>query len=185
MPSVSARIDARHTAIHCATRQRGEPVTLLRPVTASLLLSTVLLATTAHWAATDQLRHERTHVIQQEHVNALHQREQREQLKRTQELTHTQRQLDQLRHQAARRPVLTAQPRAQQLHETQRQLDQLKLEQQCNRMQHALQLHHIAREHNPLRRQAQLRELQFQQHRQFLQDQSRTKRMQQELHSLR
>jgi hypothetical protein len=41
-------------------RKRGEPVILLRFVTASLLLSTLLLAPTALWAATDQLRNERT-----------------------------------------------------------------------------------------------------------------------------
>src|SRR5256712_14049633 len=56
--------------------------------------------------------------------------------------------LPRLRHQAASRPGLAAQPRAQQLNETQRQLDQLKLEQQLHRVQHELQLNHIEREHN-------------------------------------
>jgi hypothetical protein len=40
-------------------------VKLLRPVTASLLLSTVLLAPTALWAATAQLRQERMPATQQ------------------------------------------------------------------------------------------------------------------------
>jgi len=160
-------------------------VTLLRPVTASLLLSTVLLVHTARWAATDQLRKEWTQATRQEQVNELHQREQHEYLKRTLELNHTQRQLDQLRRQAASRPGPAAQLREQQLHQTQRQLDQLKLEQQLNRVQHELQMNHIEREHNPLRRQDQLRELQLQQHMQFLQDQSRTHQMQQELNRLR
>jgi hypothetical protein len=39
-------------------------VKLLRPVIASLLLFTFLLASTARWAATDQLRQERTHTTQ-------------------------------------------------------------------------------------------------------------------------
>jgi hypothetical protein len=166
-------------------RKRGAPVTLLRPVTASLLLSTLLLAPTARWAATDPLRQTRTQATQQEQVNALHQREQLEHLKRAQELNKTQRQLDKLRHQETSRPGLAAQPRAQQLNETQRQLDQLKLEQQLNRVQHELKLNHIEREHNPFRRQEQIRELQFQQHMQFLQDQSRTKLMQQKLNRVR
>jgi len=51
-------------------------VTLRRPVTASLLLSTLLLAHTARWAATDPLRKEWTPATQQAQVNALHQREQ-------------------------------------------------------------------------------------------------------------
>ena len=95
-------------------------MTLLRPVTASLLLSIVLLTHTARWAAPDPLRQQRTHATQQQHVNELSQREQLEDLKRAQDLTHTQRQLDQLRNQAASRPGLAAQPRAQQLHETQK-----------------------------------------------------------------
>src|SRR5215475_14322396 len=118
----------------CAKQKRGAPVTLLRPVTASLLLSIFLLAHTARWAATDPLRPERTHATQQQHVNELSQREQLEDLKRAQELDQTQRQLDQLRNQAASRPGLAAQPRAQQLHETQKQLDRLQLEQQLNRI---------------------------------------------------
>jgi len=73
-------------------------VTLLRPVTASLLLSIVLLAPTARWAATDPLRQERTHATQQQQINELNQREQLEDLKRAQDLNQTQRQLDQLRH---------------------------------------------------------------------------------------
>ena len=154
---------------------------LLRPVTASLLLSTVLLASPARWAAADPLRKARTHATQQKHVNELSQREQLEHLKRALELHQTQRQLDQLRQQAASRPGLAAQPRAQQLNETQKQLDQLKLEQQRNRVQHELKLNDIEREHNPLRRQEQIRELQLQQQMQFLQDQSRTKLMQQDL----
>ena len=138
-------------------------MTLLRPVTASLLLSIVLLAPTARWAATDPLRHERTHATQQQQINELNQREQLEDLKRAQDLNETQRQLDRLRHQAASRPGLAAQPRAQQ----------------------DLKLHAIERESNPLRRQQQIRDLEFQQHRQFLQDQSRTRRMQRELDRLR
>ena len=157
---------------------------LLRPVTASLLLSTFLLASTARWAATDPLRPERTHAIQQEHVNELNQRKQRDNLQRAQELTQTQRQLDQLRNQAAS-PGLAAQPRAQQLNETQKQLDQLKLEQQLNRVQQDLKLNEIEREQNPFRRQKQIRELELQQQMQFLQDQSRTKLMQQDLNRLR
>ena len=66
---------------------------LLRPVTARLLLSTLLLAPTARWAATAQLRQERTPATQQAHVNDLQQREQLENLQRAQELTQTQRQL--------------------------------------------------------------------------------------------
>jgi hypothetical protein len=131
-------------------------MTLLRPVTASLLL-----APTARWAAADQLRKARTHATQQAQINALHQRAQLEHLQRAQELHHTQRQLDQLRHQAASRPGLAAQLREQQLNQTQRQLDQLKLEQQLHRVQHELHMYHIAREHNPLRRQEQLRALQL------------------------
>jgi hypothetical protein len=160
-------------------------VTLLRPVTASLLLSTVLLASPARWATTDPLRQERTHAIQEAHVNELNQREQLEALKRAQNLNHTQRQLDQLRHQAASRSGPAAQPRAQQLHETQKQLDQLKLEQQLQRVQHELQLNHIEREHNPWRRQDQLRALELQQQLQFQQEQSRIKLLQQELNRLR
>jgi hypothetical protein len=156
-------------------------VQLLRPVTASLLLSTVLLASTARWAAADPLRKEWRRATQQKQINELNQREQLEYLKRAQELTQTQRQLDQLRQQEASHPGLAAQPRAQQLHETQKQLDQLKLEQQFNRMQHELQLNQIEREHNPLRRQEQIRELQLQQQIQSLQEQSRTKLLQQEL----
>jgi hypothetical protein len=109
----------------------------------------------------------------------------RQNLKRAQELTQAQRQLDQLRQQEASRPGLAAQPRAQQLNETQRQLDQLKLEQQLKSLQHELKLNQIEREANPLRRQEQLRELQLQQQMQFLQDQSRTKLMQQDLNRLR
>ena len=109
----------------------------------------------------------------------------RQNLKRAQELTQAQRQLDQLRQQEASRPGLAAQPRAQQLNETQRQLDQLKLEQQLNRVQHELNINQIKREQNPLRRQEQLRELQFQQQMQFLQDQSRTKLLQQDLNRVR
>jgi hypothetical protein len=160
-------------------------VKLLRPVTASLLLSTFLLTHTARWAATDPLRKERTQATQQEQLNELYQRAQLEALKRAQELTHTQRQLDQLRQQEASRPGLAAQPRAQQLNETQKQLDHLKLEQQLNRVQHELQMNHIEREQNPLRRKEQIRELQLQQQMQFLQDQSRTKLMQQDLNRLR
>jgi len=159
-------------------------VKLLRPVTASLLLSTFLLASTARWAATDPLRQERTHAIQQEHVNGLNQRKQLDNLQRAQELTQTQRQLDQLRNQAAS-PGLAAQPRVQQLNETQKQLDQLKLEQQLNRVQQDLKLNEIEREQNPFRRQKQIRELELQQQMQFLQDQSRTKLMQQDLNRLR
>ena len=98
---------------------------LLRPVTASLLLSTFLLASTAHWAATDPLRPERIQATQQQQVNELHQREQLDNLNRALELNHTQRQLDQLRQQEASRSGFAAQSRAQQLHETQKQLDQL------------------------------------------------------------
>jgi hypothetical protein len=154
-------------------------------VTARLLLSTLLLAPTARWAAADPLRTERTPATQQAQVNELRQREPLEHLKRAQELTHTQRQLDQLRHQAASRPGLAAPLRVQQLHETQRQLDQLKLEQQLKGVQHELNMHHIEREHNPWRRQEQLRELQLQQQMQFLQDQSRTHQLQQDLNRLR
>jgi len=146
-----------------------------------LLLSTVLLASTARWAATEPLRKEWTQATQQKQVNELYQREQLEHLTRAQELNQTQRQLDQLRQQEANRPGVAAQPRAQQLHETQKQLDQLKLEQQLNRVQHELKLNEIAREQHPFRRQEQIRELQLQQHMQFLQDQSRTKLMQQNL----
>jgi hypothetical protein len=163
----------------------GAPVKLLRPVTASLLLSTVLLAPTARWAVADRLRQERTPATQQQQVNTLYQREQLEHLKRAQDLTQTQRQIDQLRQQEARRPDLAAQPRAPQLNETQKQLDQLKLEQQLNRVQQELKLNEIAREQNPFRRQEQIREFQLQQHMQFLQDQSRTKLMQQDLNRLR
>jgi hypothetical protein len=145
----------------------------------------VLLASTARWAATNPLRQGRTHATQQHHVNALTQREQLEDLKRVQDLKQTQRQLDQLRHQAASRPGLAAQPRAQQLHETQKQLDQLKLEQQLHRVQHDLKLNEIAREPPSLRRQQQIRELELQQQMQFLQDQSRTKLLQQDLNRLR
>ena len=154
---------------------------LLRPVTASLLLSTFLLASSARWAATDPLRKEWTQAIQQKQVNELTQREQLENLKRAQELTQTQRQLDQLRQQEASRPGLAAPPRTQQLSETQRQLDQLKLEQQLNGVQHELKLNEIAREHNPFRRQEKIKELKLQQQIQFLQDQSRTQLMQQNL----
>jgi hypothetical protein len=166
-------------------RQRGMPVKLLRPVTASLLLSTLLLASTARWAATDQLRKERTQATQQKQVNEFYQREQLENLKRALELNQTQRQLDQLRQQEASRPGLASQSRAQQLNETQKQLDQLNLEQQLNRVQQGLKLNEIEREQNPLRRQEQLRELQLQQQIQSLQDQSRTKLMQQDLNRLR
>jgi hypothetical protein len=166
-------------------QQRGAPVQLFRPVTASLLLSTVLLVPTARWAAADPLRQERTHATQQKQVNGLSQREQLEDLKRAQDLTHTHRQLDQLRQQEARRPGLAAQPRAQQLNETQKQLDQLKLEQQLNRVQQELKLNDIAREPHLVRRRNQIRELQLQQQMQFLQDQSRTKLMQQDLDRLR
>jgi hypothetical protein len=160
-------------------------VTLLRPVPASLLLSIVLLAPTARWAATDPLRHERTYATQQKQINELSQREQLEHLKRAQDLSQTQRQLDQLRNQAASRSDLAAQPRAQQLNETQKQLDQLKLEQQLHRVQQDLKLNEIAREPNPFRRQKQIRELELQQQMQFLQEQSRTKLMQQDLNRLR
>jgi hypothetical protein len=64
-------------------------------------------------------------------------------------------------------------------------LDQLKLEQQLNRVQQDLQLHAIEREPNPLRRQQQIRDLELQQHMQFLQDKSRTRRMQRDLDRLR
>ena len=158
---------------------------LLRPVPASLLLSTFLLAHTALWAATDQLRNEPTPATQQEQVDELHQRTQLENLKRAQELNQTQRQLDQLRQQDSSRPGLAAQPREQQLNQTQRQLDQLKHEQQLNRVQHELKMNQIEREQNQFRRQEQIRELQLQQQMQFLQDQSRTKLMQQDLNRLR
>ena len=158
---------------------------LLRLVTARLLLAIFLLAPTARWAAADQLRKARTHATQQAQVNALHQHAQLEHLQRAQELTQTQKQLDQLRQQEASRPDLAAQPHAQQLSETQKQLDQLKLEQQLNRVQQELKLHAIEREQNSLRRQEQLRELQLQQQMQFLQEQSRTQRMQQDLNSFR
>ena len=157
---------------------------LLMPVPASLLLSTFLLAHTALWAATDQLRNEPTPATQQEQVDELHQRTQLENLKRAQELNQTQRQLDQLRQQEASRPNLAAPLREQKLNETQRQLNQLQQEQQLNRLQQELQLNHIEREHNPLR-QEQLRELQLQQQMQSLQEQSRTKLMQQDLNRLR
>jgi hypothetical protein len=134
-------------------------VKLLRPVTASLLLSTLLLASTARWAATDPLRKERTQATQQQQVNELTQREQLEHLNRALELNQTQRQLDQLRQQEASRPGLAAQPRAQQLNETQKQLDQLTLEQQLNRGQHELKLHQIEWEQHPFRRREQIREL--------------------------
>jgi hypothetical protein len=160
-------------------------VKLPRPVIASLLLFTFLLASTARWAATDPLRKEWTHATQQAQVNELSQREQLAHLKRALELNQTQRQLDQLRHQGASRPGLAAQPPAQQLNETQRRLDQLKLEQQLHRVQQELKLNEIEREHNPFRRQEQLRALQLQQQMQFLQDQSRTQLMQQELNRLR
>jgi len=52
-------------------------------------------------------------------------------------------------------------------------------------VQQELQLNHIEREPNLLRRQEQLRDLQLQQQMQFLQDQSRTKLMQQDLNRLR
>ena len=154
---------------------------LLRPVIASLLLSTLLLASTARWAATDQLRKEWTQATQQKQVNELSQREQLDHFKRALELHQTQGQLDQLRQQEASRPGLAAPPRTQQLSETQRQLDQLKLEQQLNGVQHELKLNEIAREHNPFRRQKKIKELKLQQQIQFLQDQSRTKLMQQNL----
>jgi hypothetical protein len=160
-------------------------VTLLRPVTASLLLSILLLAQTARWAASDPLRQERTHATQQKQINEFYQREQLEDLKRAQDLHQTQRQLDQLRNQAASRPGFAAQSRAQQLNETQKQLDQLQLEQQLNRVQQDLKLNAIEREQNPFRRQKQIRELELQQQMQFLQDQSRTKLMQQDLNRLR
>ena len=157
---------------------------LLRPVTASLLLFTLLLASTARWAATDPLRQEWTQAIPQQHINELNQREQLDNLNRALALNQTQRQLDKLRNQAAN-PGLAAQLRAQQLNETQKQLDQLKLEQQLNRVQQDLKLNEIEREPNPFRRQKQLRELELQQQMQFLQDQSRTKLMQQDLNRLR
>jgi len=160
-------------------------VKLLRPVTASLLLSTVLLAHTASWAVADPLRKEWTHATQQKQINALQQREQLDNLNRALELNQTQRQFDQLWQQEASRPGLAAQPRAQQLNETQKQLDQLQLEQQLNRVQHELQMNQIEREQNSFRRQEQIRELQLQQQMQFLQDQSRTKLMQQELNRVR
>ena len=158
---------------------------LLKPVTASLLLSTVLLASPARWAAADPLRPERPHAIQQQQVNELNQREQLDNLNRAQELSQTQRQLDQLRNQAGSRPGLAAQLREQQLNETQKQLDQLKNDQQRSQLQYELKLNDIARAHNPFRRQEQLRDLQLQQQMQFLQDQSRTKLMQQDLNRLR
>jgi len=52
-------------------------------------------------------------------------------------------------------------------------------------VQHELKLNQMERESNPLRRQEQLRDLQLQQQMQFLQDQSRTKLMQQDLNRLR
>ena len=158
---------------------------LLRLVTTRLLLATCLLAHNAPWAAADPLRQERMPATQQKHINELDQREQLDNLNRAQELRQTQRQLDQLRQQEARRPGLAAQPRAQQLHETQKQLDQLKLEQQLNRVKQELKLHEIAREQHPVRRQEQIRALQLQQQIQFLQDQSRTKLIQQDLNRLR
>jgi hypothetical protein len=166
-------------------RKRGTPVKLLRPITVSLLLSIILLASTARWAAANPLRKEWTHATQQKQVNELDQREQLDNLNRTLELNQTQRQLDQLRNLAGSRPDLAAQPRAQQLNETQKQLDQLQLEQQLNRVQHELNMNQIEREHNSFRRQEQIRELQLQQQMQFLQDQSRTKLMQQDLNRLR
>ena len=158
---------------------------LLKPVTISLLLSTLLFASTARCAAADPLRQERTRATQQAQTNELYQRQQLENLNRDQELTQTQRQLDQLRQQEASRPGVAVQPRAQQLNETQKQLDQLKLEQQLNRVQHELKLNEIEREHNPFRRQEKIKELKLQQHMQYLQDQSRTKLMQQDLNRLR
>jgi len=160
-------------------------VKLLKPVTISLLLSTLLFASTARCAAADPLRQERTRAAQQAQTNELYQRQQLENLNRDQELTQTQRQLDQLRQQEASRPGVAVQPRAQQLNETQKQLDQLKLEQQLNRVQHELKLNEIAREQHSFRRQEQIRELQLQQQMQFLQDQSRTKLMQQDLNRVR
>ena len=157
---------------------------LLKPVTISLLLSTLLFASTARCAAADPLRQERTRATQQAQTNELYQRQQLENLNRDQELTQTQRQLDQLRQQEASRPNLAAPLREQQLNETQRQLNQLQQEQQLNRLQQELQLNHIEWEHNPLR-QEQLRELQLQQQMQSLQEQSRTKLMQQDLNRLR
>jgi len=142
-------------------------VHLLRPVTGRLLLSTVLLVSTARWAATDQRRQERMRATQQAHVNALTQRAQRARLNRALELQHTQRQRDQRRHQAAS-PGIAAHARAQRLNETQKQLDQLTLEQQLHRVQQDLKLNAIAREHNPLRRQQQISELARQQHMQCL-----------------
>src|SRR5262245_13311978 len=113
-----------------------------------------------------------------------HQREQLDNLNRALELNQTQRQLDQLRNQAAS-PGLAAQPRVQQLNETQKQLDQLKLEQQLNRVQQDLKLNAIEREQHPFRRQKQSRELELQQQMKFLQEQARTKLMQQDLNRLR
>ena len=52
-------------------------------------------------------------------------------------------------------------------------------------MQQDLKLHEIEREPNPFHRQKQLRELELQQQMQFLQDQSRTKLMQQDINRLR
>jgi len=158
-------------------------VHLFRPMTARLLLSTVLLASTARWAATDQRRQERTRATQQAHVNALTQRAQLERLNRALALHHTQRQLDQRRLQAAS-PGIAAHARAQ-CNETQKQLDQHTLEQQLQRVQQDLKLHAIAREHNPLRRQQQISELALQQHMQCLQEQSRTQWMQQQLNRFR
>ena len=154
---------------------------LLRPITARLLLSTLLLASTACWAVADPLRKEWAQASQQQQVNELYQREQLDYLNRALELNQAQRQLDQLRQQEAGRPGLAAPPRAQQLSETQKQLDQLKLEQQLNRVQQELKLDQIQREQSPFRRQQQIRELQLQQQMQFLQDQSRTQLMQQNL----
>jgi hypothetical protein len=52
-------------------------------------------------------------------------------------------------------------------------------------VQQDLKLNEIEREQNPFRRQKQIRELELQQQMQFLQDQSRTKLMQQDLNRLR
>src|SRR5215471_386212 len=87
----------------CSQRRRGVPVKLLRPVTVSLLLSTLLLVPTARWAATEPLRKARTPVTQQEQINEITQREQLENLQRAQELNETQKQLGQLRDQAVSR----------------------------------------------------------------------------------
>jgi hypothetical protein len=61
-------------------------VKLLKPVTISLLLSTLLFAPTARCAAADQLRQERTRATQQAQTNELYQRQQLENLNRDQEL---------------------------------------------------------------------------------------------------